>query len=104
MAFINVKSDFQAMRKKRYALSQEAIRIKGRLKKAQEDLLASMNECAIAENCHYNALKKGVIMAKMKSAIMAYFKVYGDKIINEDCLNALDEQFAREYGVIDGGR
>lgn len=88
-------NDIKALRKKRFALGQQKLTILGNLKKAQNDLLTSMNECALAEVCHYNALKKGVIMAKMKSAIKHYFKVYGDKIINEDCLLAVDEEIAR---------
>lgn len=102
--FYNGDKDFKALRKKRYALQQEAIRIKGKIKKAQDEMLASMNECAIAEVCHYNALKKGVIMARMKATVKAYFKAYGDKVINEDCILAIDEEIARSYGVLAGGQ
>lgn len=72
-----------------YKATQNLIKILGNFKKAQQDLLLAMNECALAEICHFNAIKKGVVMQKCKWAIKHYIKVYGDKFIEEEHIEQL---------------
>lgn len=91
-----METNYQIKKKELYKANNKLIQVLGNLKKAQNDLLASMNKCALLEVTHANALKKGVAMMDFKSCLKHYFKVYGDKVILEEHIDELRNWSAKE--------
>lgn len=79
----------QINRKELFKENNNLIKLCGELKKAQNDLLVSLNKCALLEVTHANQLKKGVAMVEFKSRLKHYFKVYGDKLLCEEHIDQL---------------
>lgn len=86
---MKMETNYQIKKRELFKANQKLIQTLGNLKKAQNDLLASMNNCALLEVTHANSLKKGVAMMDFKACLKHYFKVYGDKIILEEHIDEL---------------
>lgn len=86
----------QIKRKELFKANQRLIKVLANLKKAQSDLLVALNNCALMEVTHANALQKGLTMMSFKSCLKHYFKVYGDKFILEEHIDQL-----RDWKAID---
>jgi len=79
----------QIRKKEIYKCQQRQIKLNGELKQAQADLIASLNECALAEVCKYNPIQKKYAEYKCKSSLKCYFKVYGQVYLNQEHINEL---------------
>lgn len=91
-----METNKQIKKKELFKANQRLIKVLGDLKKAQNDLLVSMNNCALLEVTHANSLKKGVAMMDFKLRLKYYFKVYGDKVIIEEHIDQLRDWKAEE--------
>lgn len=79
----------QINKKELFKENQRLIKVLGELKKAQNDLIVSLNKCALLEVTNANKLKKSVAMLDFKHQLKHYFKVYGDKFITEEHIDKL---------------
>jgi len=84
-------SNSQIKQRELYKENQRLIKIIGEFKRAQNEMLLALNECALSEIRKDNKLKQSVINLRMKNAIKRYFNLYGEKYMCEEHIQELKE-------------
>lgn len=84
-------SNAQIKQRELYRQRQNLIKLCGEMKRAQEEMLLALNECALSELRKDNKLKQGVITLRMRSAIKRYFACYGAKYNCEQHIQELQD-------------
>lgn len=79
-----------------FKLNQQQIKILGELKQAQNDMIVSINDCALVELDNENVLKRGVIAQKMKFAVKRYTKMYMEYVVLQRDIETLKQWKAQD--------
>lgn len=78
-------SNGQIKRREIFKLNQKLLKLYGDLKKAQNDMICSINQCAMDELDKANSLKVGVHKLDLKRTIKRYTDLYMNiKVLERD--------------------